>query len=496
MIKKVLFYITVLMIILGGVYSSIPRSTATQPQTPQTIPSQILIDDFTSPKDSEQFPGPWEFITDQVMGGVSTGNMETGKWDERDGLRMRGNVSLENNGGFIQMRLMLKAKGENFDASGYDGIRLKVKGNDHTYAVHLRTRHTWMPWQYYQADFLAGQQWQQINIPFKKFKSYNLEKDLDVTSLESIAIVASEKAFTADVTVDEISFYKDMNEENYKKLTPEEARVIVHKGTERPFTGKYYKHKEQGTYTCKRCGADLFTSSSKFESGCGWPSFDDQIPGAVKSVPDADGIRTEILCNHCGAHLGHVFVGEALTPKNTRYCVNSISMDFKPADEKANKTQKAVFAGGCFWGVEYHFKKVPGVLSTSVGYTGGHVDKPSYKQVCSSQTGHAEAMEVVFDPAQTSFEDLAKLFFEIHDFTQMNRQGPDIGPQYRSAIFYQDEHQKEIAEKLIKILTQKGYDVKTQLVPAQTFWPAEDYHQDYYQKKGSQPYCHIYKKIF
>ena len=280
------------------------------------------------------------------------------------------------------------------------------------------------------------------------------------------------------------------------QLTPDEERVIVHKGTEMPFSGKYYLNKESGTYRCRRCEAPLFRSSDKFESGTGWPSFDDAIEGAVKQVPDADGRRTEIVCAKCGAHLGHVFFSEGLTSNNVRHCVNSVSLNFQPEAKAETRSRKAIFAGGCFWGVEYHFDKLKGVLSAKSGYTGGTVDHPSYRDVCSGRTGHAEAVEIEFDPALVSYETLAKLFFEIHDPTEVNRQGPDIGTQYRSALFYLDDEQKRVAEKLISELKAKGYRVATSVEKAGTFWEAEGYHQDYYEKNGHQPYCHIYQKRF
>ncbi len=274
-------------------------------------------------------------------------------------------------------------------------------------------------------------------------------------------------------------------------LTPEEERVIIHKGTETPFTGELLNNKATGTYICKQCNAPLYRSSDKFDSECGWPSFDDEIQGAVKRIPDADGRRTEIVCANCGAHLGHVFLGEELTAKNTRHCVNSISMKFLPL-----KADTAYFASGCFWGTEYYMMKAPGVIHTAVGFMGGHVDHPTYQQVCTKTTGHIETTQVVFDANLTSYENLVKLFFETHDFTQTDGQGPDIGPQYRSFIFYTDHNQKEIAEKYVQILNEKGYKVATTLKDASTFWIAEDYHQQYYEHKGTTPYCHVYKKIF
>ena len=280
----------------------------------------------------------------------------------------------------------------------------------------------------------------------------------------------------------------------YNRLTPEEERVIIHKGTERPYTGELLNNKTEGVYLCKRCDAELYRSSDKFDAQCGWPSFDDEIEGAVKRVQDADGRRTENICNNCGAHLGHVFLGEGYTSKQTRHCVNSISLKFIPARQEG--MSKVYFASGCFWGTEYFFMKAPGVKQTSVGFMGGHVENPTYEQVCQKNTGHLETTEVIFDPVVTSYEEMVKLFFETHDFTQTNGQGPDIGPQYLSCIFYSSAAEKGIAEKYIHILTGKGYIVATMLKPASTFWEAENYHQQYYEYKGTKPYCYKYTKIF
>lgn len=284
-------------------------------------------------------------------------------------------------------------------------------------------------------------------------------------------------------------------EVTFNKLTPDEEHVIVYKGTERPFSGEFNEHKMPGTYICKRCNAELYKSDDKFSSGCGWPSFDDEIPGAVNRTTDADGVRTEITCTKCDAHLGHVFEGEKLTDKNIRHCVNSISLDFIPSESDV-ETDVAYFAGGCFWGTEYLLQQQEGVICTQTGYMGGKKDNPTYKEICSGKTGHAEAVKVIYDPTKTDFEKLARYFFEIHDPTQENRQGPDVGSQYRSAVFYNDDDQKRVAEKLIGILKDKGYDVVTEVVMAGSFWDAEDYHQDYYLSNGQAPYCHSYQKRF
>jgi peptide methionine sulfoxide reductase msrA/msrB len=283
---------------------------------------------------------------------------------------------------------------------------------------------------------------------------------------------------------------------SYNSLSKEEAQVILKKGTEYPFTGKFEKFTGKGTYICKQCGAALFYSDSKFDAACGWPSFDDEIKGAVSRHPDVDGLRTEIVCANCGAHLGHVFAGEGFTPKNTRHCVNSISLDFVPAKLDPGIYGTAIFAGGCFWGVEYFMQKAPGVISVTSGYTGGWVKNPSYKEVCTGTTGHAEAVKIIYDPSKTTYDKLLRLFMEIHDPTQSGGQGPDIGDQYRSEIFYLNDTQKETAEKDLKLLQDKGFKTTTTVAKAGEFYNAEDYHQDYYFKNGHVPYCHAYTKRF
>lgn len=289
----------------------------------------------------------------------------------------------------------------------------------------------------------------------------------------------------------------------YNELTDKEAYVILNKGTEAPYSGEYTNNKAAGTYICKQCNAPLYRATDKFESGCGWPSFDDEIEGAVIRVPDADGMRTEIICANCKGHLGHVFLNEGFTAKQTRHCVNSISMTFIPENEplkpiiKMNEElKKAYFASGCFWGTEYYFRKLKGVVATAVGYMGGDVENPTYEQVCTKKTGHLETIEIEYNPAIISYDELVKYFFETHDFSQEDGQGPDIGPQYKSVIFYADAAQKEIDEKYIAELKEMGYHVATTLQPVAHFWKAEGYHQQYYEHKGTTPYCHIYKQIF
>lgn len=285
-------------------------------------------------------------------------------------------------------------------------------------------------------------------------------------------------------------------------LSPEEARIILRKGTEAPFCGNLLDNKKEGSYCCRLCGLPLFSSDHKFDSGTGWPSYFRPIDvDHIRYERDSSHgmTRVEILCARCDGHLGHVFE-DGPKPTGLRYCLNSASMSFVekgkefPPQSRPVKMETAYFAGGCFWGVEDRFEQTPGVIDAVSGYMGGKVSNPTYKQVCYTDTGHAEAVKIVYDPARISYTQLLEAFFKYHDPTQLNRQGPDVGTQYRSAIFASDQAQLEAAQKFIsqqqetkkrfknkKIVTQV---VLADLTGAGQFWSAEEYHQDYHKKNG------------
>ncbi len=272
-------------------------------------------------------------------------------------------------------------------------------------------------------------------------------------------------------------------------LTPDILRIVHEKGTEPAYSGKYDRPSDVGTYICRRCGLGLFLSKHQFFSGCGWPSFDDELPNALDTKPDMDGRRTEILCHRCHAHLGHVFLAEGLTFKNLRHCVNSRAIEWIGA-RGITDTEEGIYGGGCFWGVEYAMQQLPGVLHTEVGYMGGDVAYPTYEQVCLGKTGHIETVRVLYHPEKIDYKNLTQYFFEIHNPFQLNRQGVDSGESYSSVIFYLNDAQKYTAQWLKEKLHTKHTIPATRIRAATTFWSAEAEHQSYYHKAGRPPTCY------
>jgi len=284
-------------------------------------------------------------------------------------------------------------------------------------------------------------------------------------------------------------------------LDPETFRITQRAGTEPAFCGTLMDNKREGVYACVVCGLPLFSSEHKFNSGTGWPSFYQEFdPDHVARRTDhSHGMdRHEITCARCTSHLGHVF-DDGPKPTGLRHCLNSASLKFYekgatlPPESRPVQTEVAYLAGGCFWGIEHYFQQGPGVIDAVSGYMQGNVENPTYRQVGGDTTGHAETVKVVFDPKRITYRRLLQAFFNMHDPTQLDRQGPDVGTQYRSGIWYANPRQQQEAESAVAELAAKnrydGRKIVTRIEPARTFWPAEDYHQDYIEKTGSV--CHV-----
>jgi peptide methionine sulfoxide reductase msrA/msrB len=332
-------------------------------------------------------------------------------------------------------------------------------------------------------------------------------------------------------------YSKPTDEELKKRLTPQQYQVTQMEGTEPAFRNEYWNNHADGIYVDVVTGEPLFSSLDKYDSGTGWPSFTKPIEGGRVTTRSDDSLlmsRTEVRSQDGGSHLGHVF-DDGPGPTGQRFCMNSAAMRFIPVDrleaegygqylalfgksptasssagspaagaaaapapgargKGAGRKETALLAGGCFWGMEDLIRKIPGVLETVVGYTGGTTPDATYEQVHTGRTGHAESVQIVFDPDVLSFEDLLGWFFRMHDPTTMNQQGNDMGTQYRSAIFYTSEEQRRTAEKVKARVDASGKwkrPVVTQIAPAGPFWKAEDYHQDYLQKNPGGYTCHF-----
>lgn len=302
------------------------------------------------------------------------------------------------------------------------------------------------------------------------------------------------------------------------KLTEEQYNVTQQCGTEPPFRNAYWDNHEPGLYVDVVSGKPLFSSLDKFDSGTGWPSFTRPLKeDAVWEKEDRSfgRVRKEVRSKEADSHLGHVFPDGPGT-QGLRYCINSAALKFIPVHQmetegygewlapfvaaglapagKKNLQEAALLAGGCFWGMEEILRKIPGVLETTVGYTGGTVASPSYEQVCSGRTGHAEAIRVTFDPSKLPYDQLLDFFFRMHDPTTLNRQHNDRGTQYRSAIFFLSETQRKTAEQVKETMNRSGrFDRKivTEITPAAEFYPAEAEHQGYLIKDPDGYNCHI-----
>jgi len=310
-------------------------------------------------------------------------------------------------------------------------------------------------------------------------------------------------------------FKKPDPEQLKKTLSPRQFTVTQQCGTEPAFNNAYWDNHKPGIYVDVVSGEPLFSSLDKFDSGTGWPSFTQPVKDAAVIEKSDSGFgmeRTEVRSKGADSHLGHVF-NDGPGTNGLRYCINSASLNFIPVENmeqagygqllapfvkagliKASTHETAIMAGGCFWGMEEIIRKIPGVIKTTVGYSGGTLANPTYEEVCAGNTGHAEAIEVVFDSSRLSYEALLDYFFRMHDPTTLNRQHNDVGTQYRSAIFYTSDEQKETAARVKARWDTSGKfkrPITTEITRATTFYPAEDYHQKYLVKNPGGYTCHI-----
>jgi peptide methionine sulfoxide reductase msrA/msrB len=281
-----------------------------------------------------------------------------------------------------------------------------------------------------------------------------------------------------------------------KVLSPDLYAVARHADTERAFTGTMWKSDTKGTYYCAACGLKLFKSDQKFVSSCGWPSFFEQDNKNSITFKDDNSYgmrRIEALCGRCNSHLGHLF-DDGPEPTGKRYCMNAVSLDFVPDGIVNNgNTETITIGGGCYWCVEAVYEQLDGVEKVVSGFSGGTVENPSYEEVCTGTTGAAEVVEITYDKTKTNLDEIFQVFFTVHDPTTLNRQGADVGTQYRSVIFYKNEEQKKAAESVIAELNKEVYNNKivTTLEPFKAFYKAKDYHQNYYENNKEQPYCQL-----